>query len=146
MAFSDERQDKFGELLISVLKNNALSWFDVKCSGEGPSPQDRIAYQHLSQLPAETVEVIKDSVNDVISNSIYDLLEKLQQLWEDGGGVELLIDGTNIFEINDEVKMNLFGEDRWEAKFGKYPSADQLGEKYDKWYNKLRREGKIDDK
>jgi len=145
MENKSEKLDELGKLLIDTLKNETLYWFNLKCTGEGIQSSDRIAHRDLSALPTETVDIIKDAVNEVVSSSIVRLLGRLWENWEDEEGISLLVDGENVFDIDDDVRMKFFGENGWDARFSNYPSYGQLIVKYDKWYNKLRREGQIED-
>ena len=126
--------EKFGRLIIEKMKDEPLQWFDVIVKGKAKSPKDRGFHKALAKLPKETLDLIRDCIIDATTTGIFDFLATLNEMNDFREGIQITVDGVDVFSVNDDgLHYELLGEDGWEAKFSKFPTSDEVDDKYAKY-------------
>lgn len=124
--------DKFGKVIISGFKDNPLIWFDNWCNGEVAVDADIVRHKELSKLSKYQIDFIRDCIIRCLTLGIHDFLHQLTVFRESEDDVHLIINGVDLFNISDGLNYEQFSEDGWDARFSKYPSSDEIEEKYRK--------------
>jgi len=112
--------DKFGKLLVTQLRDNAIDFFDLAARGHWRAPALQELQQELAQQSPDQIDLIRRCVIQAVDHGIHDFLVGLVEANE-FDDVRVLVDGENVVELSDGLHGEPFTEDGWIAKFGKHP-------------------------
>jgi len=123
--------EKFGKLVVEKIKDAPLEWFDVRIKGKGRSALDQGGHHELAKLSKPVQDLIRDCINSAVSTSMFDFLSSLNEMHDIDGDVTIAVNGVDIFSVNEDgLHYELLGEEGWEVKYSKYPSSEEIDEKY----------------
>lgn len=135
--------EKFGRLVIENCKDETVGRFEWLLNDVGASDLSRALSAKIAAIPEETKDALRDCVIESAMNGVHDFLFALQQSQDFGEGIEVTVDGFDIVQASDGLHGEIFGEEGFDAKFSKYPTSDDIEEKYRKEIRAVkRRKGK----
>jgi hypothetical protein len=115
--------DKFGQLLVTKLRDAALDFFGGLARGHWKSPSTRQLQADIAELSSEQRELVRRCVLACVDRGIHDFLFALSESHDCNGGISLVLDGRDIASLSDGLHGEPYGEDGWVAKFGKHPEG-----------------------
>ena len=120
MSTENATLDKFGEFLISNLRDSAIDFFDKLLEGYWkPSALKRLQ-EELTGFTPEQKEVIRKSFVAGIDTSIHDFLYALEENFETTKDLEFLVEGQNIVTLSKGLHSELLSKDGWFERFSRY--------------------------
>jgi hypothetical protein len=121
-AMAQPEVDTFGELIVTQLRDTTLDFFDGLAYGRWRAPATRRLQVDLAALSSEQREVVRRCVVACVDRGIHDFLFALHEA-QRGDEVTIIVDGHNVAELSDGLQGELYGEQGWIARFGKYPEG-----------------------
>jgi hypothetical protein len=118
--------DKFGELVVTQLRDRALEFFDMLAAGKWKAPRLLTLQDELAGLSDEQRRIVRRCVVDAVDVGMHDFLFALVTAHDFDEGIEVLVDGENVVELSDQLNGEQFGENGWIARFGKYSQSGEL--------------------
>jgi hypothetical protein len=117
---TDASLDKFGEFLISNLRDSAIDFFDKLLDGYWkPTPLKKLQ-KELAEFTPEQKEIIRKSFVAGVDTSIHDFLYALEENYETSKDMEFLADGQNVVTLSEGLHSELFTKEGWFEKFSRY--------------------------
>ena len=113
--------DKFGELVITKLRDCAIEFFDLAARGNWRAPSLQSLQTELVRQSPEQIDLIRRCLVRAVDHGMHDFLFALAEAHDLGKGIEVVIDGQNVVSLSDGLHGEQFGDDGWITKFGKYP-------------------------
>ena len=86
----------------------------------GKAPALQKLQKDLASLPENHRTIVRRCVIQSVDNGRHDFLFALQESYENESDIEVVVDGQNIAENSDGLHGELFTEDGWKAKYGKF--------------------------
>ena len=117
--------DKFGRLVISRLRDNAIEHYDGLAKNRWKSPALQQLQTDLATLTEEQRAIVRRCVISALDTGMHDFLFGLVEAHEMEEGIEVIVDGENVSELSDGLQGEQFTEDGWIAKFGAYSEAGE---------------------
>ena len=117
--------DKFGQLLVTSLRDGALGFFDGLARGHLKSPSTRRLQADLARLSLEQREIVRRCVVACVDRGVHDFLFALGEAHEFGRGISVVVGGKDIAELSDGLQGEPYGDRGWVAKFGKHPEGQE---------------------
>ena len=112
--------DKFGQFLISNLRDSAIDFFDKLLDGYWkPTPLKKLQ-KELAEFTPEQKEIIRKSFVAGVDTSIHDFLFALEENYETSKDLEFLADGQNVVTLSNGLHGELFSKEGWFEKFSFY--------------------------
>ncbi|MGI9573310.1 hypothetical protein ACRYJU_04415 [Alloalcanivorax xenomutans] len=114
--------EKFGQILISEVRDEAIEKFEMVASGRIKSELAQKIHQKLSVFSDDEKKTIRDVVVSSIDDVIHNILWMIEQREED---VSLLCGGKgvkkeDVNKLSDGLSGEIYSEDGWIAKFSRY--------------------------
>jgi hypothetical protein len=117
--------DKFGELLVTQLRDAALDCFDGLARAAWNSPSTQQLQADLAGLSASQRELVRRCVVACVDRGVHDFLVAVDEIHGAGGGIRIVVDGKDIAELSDGLHGEPYGEVGWLAKFSKHPKGSE---------------------
>lgn len=111
---------KFGEFLMTNVRDAAIDRFDSLSSNRLKSPRTESLRKVLAGMTAENRAVIRRCVLACVDTGLHDFLFALQQLADFDNDIQVIVDGKNVVEQSDGLHGELFGDDGWFARYSKH--------------------------
>jgi len=112
--------DKFGEFLISNLRDSAIDFFDKLLDGYWKPTALKKLQKELAEFTPEQKEIIRKSFVAGVDTSIHDFLFALEENYETSKDLEFLADGQNVVTLSDGLHGELFTKEGWCEKYSRY--------------------------
>lgn len=93
--------DKFGQLLVTRLRDGALDFFDGLARGHWKSPSTRRLQADLAKLSREQRDIVRRCVVACVDRGMHDFLFALGEAHELGRGLSVVVGGKDIAELSD---------------------------------------------
>jgi len=133
--------DKFGELAIKYFKNLPLLDIEAFFKGLSPDVSAQAFQRKLVSLDDDVKELIKACVTYATTSALFYFLDDLQYFYDGNHDISVLVDGDNLVGMSEEgIIFEPMGEEGWEARFSKYPTTNEIYEKYAEIFNRERKE------
>ncbi len=130
----DERLDRFGQFLVRNQRDRMLYHLDMLLRGHWNAPSLKSLQKRLAALSAKNQATVRETVNEVITSGMHDLLFALQEESDANGSVRVFVDGQNVARLSDGLHGEIFGKDGWIVRFSEYPAEDQI--ELSRWWEK----------
>ena len=115
--------DKFGELIITRLRDNAIEQYDGLAQSHWKAPALQQLQADLASLTDEQRAIVRRSVISAVDAGMHGFLFGLVEAHDGELGIEVFVDGENVVELSDGLHGEQFTDDGWIAKFGAYSEA-----------------------
>lgn len=112
--------EKFGEFVVTQLWNNALEHHELLSKKHWKTPALQGLQESLASLNDEQKEIVRRCVVNALGVGMHDLLFALQEAHDLEQGIDVVVDGSNIAECSDGLHGELYGDNGWLAKYGRY--------------------------
>ena len=112
--------DKFGELIVNSLRDNAIEYYDRLAKGEWKAPNLEQLQSDLATLNDEQRDIVRRCVIGAVDTALHDVLFGISEAHDMESGIEVIVDGENIVELSDGLNGEQFTDDGWIARFGVY--------------------------
>lgn len=113
--------DKFGEFIVTKLRDRAIEQHLLMQEGHWKSPAIQDLQREIVALSPEQKELLRHVVVDVVDTALHDLLFAIQEAHDTGAGIEVTADGENVAELSGMLQGEHLGEDGWITRFSRYP-------------------------
>ena len=117
-------KDKFGEILVRKLRDEALDTFNMLAQTDRIEPTCGDLQSKLSKMTDEQHSVIQETLVMVIDAGIKQFLYTLDYEMTIPGGIEIRVSGKRMVQTEYELKVEFESPNGWISKFGKY---DEMG-------------------
>jgi hypothetical protein len=117
--------DKFGQLLVTKLRDTALDFFEGLALGHWKSPSLKRLQAGLAGLSPRQHELVRRCVVACVDRGVHDFLFALGESHDSDSGIQIVVDGRDIAELSDGLQGEPHGEHGWIAKFGKHPEGQE---------------------
>jgi hypothetical protein len=112
--------NRFGEFLMTTLRDEAIDFFDRLAAGRMKSYRDKTLADDLARLTPEQREIARRSVIAALDHGLHDFLFALSEGQELGASVAVTVDGRNVAEQSDGLHGELFGDSGWFSKYSRH--------------------------
>ncbi|MHA1556028.1 MAG: hypothetical protein ACTSPM_03755 [Candidatus Heimdallarchaeota archaeon] len=112
--------DKFGEFLVSNLRDSAIDFFDKLLVGYWKPTALQTIQKDLKEFSSEQRETIRKSFVAGIDTAIHDFLFALEENYETTKDIEISVEGTNIVTLSEGLHSELLNDEGWFLKFSRY--------------------------
>jgi hypothetical protein len=117
--------DKFGQLLVTKLRDSALDFFDGLARSQWKRPSTGKLQADLATLSPEQREIVRRCVVACVDRGLGGFLFALSEAHDFGRQIAVMVDGKNIAELSDGLQGEPYGQDGWVARFGKHPMGQE---------------------
>ncbi|QDT01339.1 hypothetical protein [Adhaeretor mobilis] len=114
--------DKFGKIVVTKLRDNAIDFFDLASQGHWRAPSLQNLQRELADQTPEQIDLIRRCVIQAIETGMHDFLFALVEA-NDFENVHVMVDGVNVADESDGLHGEQFTEEGWIAKFAKHPEG-----------------------
>ncbi|NHJ31309.1 MAG: hypothetical protein FK732_00460 [Asgard group archaeon] len=118
---SSETLDKFGQFIITNLRDNAIDFFDKLIAGVYKANKLQRLQDNLMHFSPEEKEFVRKCLVAGIDTAIHDFLLALMENYSTNKDIEVIVDGQNIVPLSKGLYRELPTKDGWFAKFSRYP-------------------------
>jgi hypothetical protein len=115
--------DKFGQFLISNLRDKTLRQHEMLLKGELRGKAVQALQTRVSLLSAGDKAVLQEIARDLVDTAMHDLLFAIQDSHDRALGVEVIVDGENVAELSGMLQGEPLGPGGWIRRFSKYPPS-----------------------
>ncbi|TXK80668.1 hypothetical protein [Paenibacillus sp. N3.4] len=115
-----EAIDKFGELLMTDLRDRTIDFFELLVKGHWKAPKLQQLQHEMQSFDDKQIELFRRALIRSLDSGIHDFLFKLQEQADFNNEIEIKVQGINIIQASDGLHGELFTEDGWFANFSKY--------------------------
>ena len=115
--------DKFGKLIVTRLRDNAIEHFDLLATQHYAAPGLKPLQADLASLTVEQRDIVRRCVISSIDNGLHDFLFGLVEANDADDGIAVIVDGQNIAELSDGLHGEQFTDEGWVAKFGTFDES-----------------------
>ena len=120
----DKRLDKFGELVMTRMRDRAFDYIDEALKGEWKAPSLRKLQRALATLDTKQKDIVRRGVRAAVDKGIHDLLFALQETGDEDE-ISVMIDGKKITDLSDGLHGEPFGAEGWQGRFSEYGPAPE---------------------
>jgi hypothetical protein len=119
----DKVLQKFGQLLVSEVRDEAIDKYEMIATGTMKSVSATELHSKLTNFTEDQLSIVREIVVSSIDDVIHNFLWMLEQHDDD---VDLLCswngdsDKENIRKLSDGLSGEIYTEDGWIAKFSSY--------------------------
>jgi len=114
--------EKFGEFVVTNLRDQAIDRADGLLAGRWKSPSTQALQSALAQLSPEQRELVRRVVVSSVDGGIHGFLFALDEANYLKKGIEIVVDGQNIVPLSDGLYGEPFTDKGWFARFSKHGS------------------------
>ena len=115
--------DKFGELMITKLRDRTLDFFDGLASSRWKSPSTLQLQAELAALSPEQRAVARRCVVASIDSGVHDFLFALVECHDFNSGISVIVDGKDVVDLSDGLHGEPWSDEGWIAKYSKHPAG-----------------------
>lgn len=116
--------DKFGEFIVKNLWDSALYKLDALLAGKIKAPALQELQESLASLNEEQKALLKRVCTNSFESGLHDFLFALQEETDNGGEIEVTVNGVNVAKLSDGLQGELFTEDGWFTKYSEQGEPD----------------------
>ncbi len=117
---TDESLDKFGEFLITNLRDNAIDFFDKLLAGVYKAKKLQKLQDNLMHFSLEEKDFVRKCLVAGIDTAIHDFLLALMENYSTTQDIEIFVDGKSIVPLSEGLYKELPSKNGWFARFSKY--------------------------
>ncbi len=117
---SDVKLDKFGQFLMSNLRDASIDFFDKLMIGYWKANVLQDIQNEIKQLTADQKNLLRKCVAATMDTAIHDFLIALEENNVTTKDIQIKIDGEDIVLESKSLHKELNGKDGWFAKFSRY--------------------------
>jgi hypothetical protein len=112
--------DKFGEFIITKLRDEAIDFYDGLAKEHWKSPSTQKLQTELSKFTEKQRRCVFAAVDYGLHNFLFGLGEAN----DFDQGIAVVVDGKNVAEQSDGLEGEPCGKNGWIAKYGKHPESE----------------------
>jgi len=119
----DEILQKFGQLLISEVRDEAINKYEMIAAGTMKSEPAKELHSKFTNFTEGQISIVRQFVVSSIDDVVHNFLWMLEQHEDD---IDLLCskddssDKENVRKLSDGLSGEIYTEDGWIAKFSNY--------------------------
>jgi hypothetical protein len=128
MSKQQEALDMFGEVLVKMLKDNAITSLNHLMSNHYKSAGLQGLQKEVASQSLETKELIRDCVTFAITTGVHGLLLKMSEIHDTPSfdKTTILFDGIDLITASDGIEGEYMLSTGWERRFSEFPTSDQV--------------------
>jgi len=119
-------RDKFGAFFVQKLRDPMLDRLEKLLSHRCISRDTQILVDQLAGFTDAQKQVVRDTVSELITAGMHDLLFAIQEDADAGGPVKVLMDGQEVAKLSDGLHGEIFGDEGWIVRFSKHPCPKEI--------------------
>lgn len=119
----DELLEKFGQIIISEVRDEAIDKFQMIASGEMKSAAATSLHEKLTGFSKDELDVVREVVVSSIDDVLHNFLWMIEQHEEDisvGCAEHEDSSKEDVRELSDGLSGEMYTEDGWIAKYSRY--------------------------
>lgn len=134
---SKEALDLFGQLLVGMMKDHAITSLNNILTEKYDSKDLGGLQSEVSSLKNEIKDIIRDCAIYAISSGIHGFLLKFSEIHDNPEFDQstILFDGVDIIYASDGIESEYMLSTGWERRFSEYPTSEQVQIKYLRKHN-----------
>ncbi len=120
---NDEILEKFGQVLISEVRDETIDKFQMIASGSMKSVPALELHRKLNTFSEDQLSVIRQVVVSSIDDVVHNFLWMLEQHEDDivlSCGEDKSSKKENVMELSDGISGEIYTDDGWIAKYSNY--------------------------
>jgi hypothetical protein len=114
--------DKFGEFVVTKLRDAVIDHADVLLAAHSKAPGLQALQAELRRLTPDQRAIVRRCVVESVDSGLHDFLFALQEEYDAGGGVLVVVDGKSVAAESDGLHGEPYTVDGWYARFSKHGS------------------------
>lgn len=115
-----ESLDRFGEFIVTNLRDKAIEHYDMLEKGLLKAPGFQKLQKELGKFTPQQRDVVRRCVINTVDDGIYNFLYAIQELVDSENDIQIVVRGKIIAEISDGLHGESYAEDGWNCKFSNY--------------------------
>ena len=116
--------DVFGRLVMERLRDESIDFCDLMLRKHWKAPGVQKLQAKVASMPPQDQDTLLSSVRASVDEGIHSFLVALREAIE-SGEIQLLINGSPLLDLSDQLEGELFSEDGWQARFSRYGEAPE---------------------